>query len=207
MSTRSYPEAEYIKNNLSIEEYFNEVIVKSDEGKKLYGNKVSFYDTPTVLCPLHSENTGSFRFYENTKSFYCFGCGRGGDVIKLHQYYYEINFGITKRYTESVSDLFKIIERIKSSNVSIKDIKELEHSNYELNNHNIVTRNKEIESTDKLKYILEENRVFRFLYSNRSRISDVCSIVSQIDDIRNLFYCGEIDVGSAITDIRKHIKI
>lgn len=33
------------------------------------------------LCPFHSEKTPSCTIYTNTQSFYCFGCGAGGDVI------------------------------------------------------------------------------------------------------------------------------
>ena len=33
------------------------------------------------LCPFHSEKTPSFHVYNDTQSFYCFGCGAGGDVI------------------------------------------------------------------------------------------------------------------------------
>ena len=32
-------------------------------------------------CPFHSEKTPSFFIFEETNSFYCFGCGIGGDVI------------------------------------------------------------------------------------------------------------------------------
>lgn len=33
------------------------------------------------LCPFHNEKTGSFNLYPENGSFYCFGCGAGGDVI------------------------------------------------------------------------------------------------------------------------------
>ncbi len=33
------------------------------------------------LCPFHNEKTPSFYVYPETQSFYCFGCGVGGDVI------------------------------------------------------------------------------------------------------------------------------
>ena len=33
------------------------------------------------LCPFHNERTPSFTVYPETQSFYCFGCGAGGDVI------------------------------------------------------------------------------------------------------------------------------
>lgn len=33
------------------------------------------------LCPFHGEKTPSFNIYPENGSFYCFGCGAGGDVI------------------------------------------------------------------------------------------------------------------------------
>lgn len=35
------------------------------------------------LCPFHSERTPSFVVYRDTQSYYCFGCGAGGDVINF----------------------------------------------------------------------------------------------------------------------------
>lgn len=34
-------------------------------------------------CPFHAEDTPSFFIYQNTNSYYCYGCGKGGDVIKF----------------------------------------------------------------------------------------------------------------------------
>ena len=36
---------------------------------------------PVGLCPFHNEKSASFTVYPETDSFYCFGCGAGGDVI------------------------------------------------------------------------------------------------------------------------------
>lgn len=45
-------------------------------------------------CPFHTEKTASFKIYQNNNSFYCFGCGVGGDQINfvakmLNLSYYE----------------------------------------------------------------------------------------------------------------------
>ncbi len=36
-----------------------------------------------ACCPFHNEKTPSFIVYERTESFYCFGCGAGGDVVSF----------------------------------------------------------------------------------------------------------------------------
>ncbi|MBR5306400.1 MAG: DNA primase, partial [Oscillospiraceae bacterium] len=51
------------------------------------------------LCPFHSEKTPSFTVYPDTQSYYCFGCGAGGDIISFTK---EIN-GLT--YVEAVKML------------------------------------------------------------------------------------------------------
>ncbi len=33
------------------------------------------------LCPFHSEKSPSFTIYPESGSFYCYGCGKGGDVV------------------------------------------------------------------------------------------------------------------------------
>lgn len=35
------------------------------------------------LCPFHNEKTPSFTVYPDTQSFYCFGCGAGGEMISF----------------------------------------------------------------------------------------------------------------------------
>lgn len=36
-------------------------------------------------CPFHTEKTASFQVYPKSQSFYCFGCGVGGDLVNLTQ--------------------------------------------------------------------------------------------------------------------------
>ncbi len=38
-----------------------------------------------ALCPFHKEKTPSFKVSPDRGLYYCFGCGEGGDVIKLAQ--------------------------------------------------------------------------------------------------------------------------
>ena len=44
------------------------------------------------LCPLHSDHRPSFLVDTHKNLFYCYGCGRGGDVIRLAELYHGIRF-------------------------------------------------------------------------------------------------------------------
>ena len=59
-----------IKYRNDIETVISQYSVLKRRGKNLVG-----------LCPFHSEKTPSFTVYPENGSFYCFGCGVGGDVI------------------------------------------------------------------------------------------------------------------------------
>ena len=37
------------------------------------------------VCPFHDEAVGSFTVYADSQRYYCFGCGRGGDVLDFIQ--------------------------------------------------------------------------------------------------------------------------
>lgn len=41
-------------------------------------------------CPFHTEKTASMKIY--AQSFYCFGCGAGGDVIDFVRLYERCDF-------------------------------------------------------------------------------------------------------------------
>ena len=61
---------EEIKYRNDIETTISQYVTLKRRGKNLVG-----------LCPFHSEKTPSFTVYPENGSFYCFGCGVGGDVI------------------------------------------------------------------------------------------------------------------------------
>jgi DNA primase len=44
------------------------------------------------LCPLHPDHKPSFLVDPNKNLFYCYGCGRGGDVIRFAELYHQVNF-------------------------------------------------------------------------------------------------------------------
>lgn len=59
-----------LRERLDIEEFIGNYVTLKHQGHLSKG-----------LCPFHSEKTPSFTVYKDTQSFYCFGCGKGGDII------------------------------------------------------------------------------------------------------------------------------
>jgi DNA primase len=44
------------------------------------------------LCPLHADHKPSFLVDLHKGLFYCYGCGRGGDVIRFAELYHQVRF-------------------------------------------------------------------------------------------------------------------
>jgi len=63
---------EEIKYRNDLEEVISQYVTLKRAGSNLVG-----------CCPFHSEKTPSFTVFSQTKSFYCFGCGAGGDVVSF----------------------------------------------------------------------------------------------------------------------------
>ncbi len=61
---------EEIKERNNIEDVISSYVTLKRAGSNMNG-----------LCPFHSEKTPSFTVFLGTRTFYCFGCGAGGDVI------------------------------------------------------------------------------------------------------------------------------
>ncbi|MBQ9106514.1 MAG: DNA primase [Clostridia bacterium] len=61
-----------LKNRNPIEEVVGRYVALRRRGRNIIG-----------LCPFHTEKTPSFTLYPENGSFYCFGCGVGGDAIRF----------------------------------------------------------------------------------------------------------------------------
>lgn len=63
---------EEVKNRNGLEEVIGKYLTLKRAGSNIVG-----------LCPFHNEKSPSFTVFPATRSFYCFGCGAGGDVISF----------------------------------------------------------------------------------------------------------------------------
>lgn len=65
------------------DEFLNELRDRTDIESLIsqYVNLSKRGRNPKGLCPFHNEKTPSFTVYPDSRSFYCFGCGAGGDAI------------------------------------------------------------------------------------------------------------------------------
>lgn len=45
-----------------------------------------------ALCPFHNEKSASFTIYDDTQSYYCFGCGKGGSILNFIMEYENLQY-------------------------------------------------------------------------------------------------------------------
>lgn len=94
-----------VKSKISIPMYFYNVIIP--QRADYYNDyEVDFDAKPVAKCPLHDEDTPSMRFYEETNTFYCFGCKAGGDVIELHRRFTKRMTDVMPTFDESIDFLY-----------------------------------------------------------------------------------------------------
>lgn len=64
------------------------------------------------LCPLHADHQPSFLVDPGKNLFYCYGCGRGGDLIRFVELYYDVRFG----------EAMALLRRSRQSGSLLKDV-------------------------------------------------------------------------------------
>jgi len=123
-----------VKEVVTIPKYFYEIIMPELQG--YFTHHVDFDIKPWAQCPLHDEDTPSFKFFEETNSYYCFGCRSGGDIITLHREFMEKTKGQHVTYKEAttflykyfVEDLYVDIPKLKRKNIITSENQELSTS-------------------------------------------------------------------------------
>lgn len=108
-----------------------------------------------IRCPFHSERTASFRIYQSNNSFYCFGCGIGGDQINFVAKILDISYyDALKRVDEDF--MLGVFSRKISKSTLQKRIYERERKRFE-------------EEKAKLKRQAEENKLIEFFKELRNQ--------------------------------------
>ena len=76
-----------LRMRCDIEQTISSYVQLKRRGKNLVG-----------LCPFHNEKTPSFTVYPESQSYYCFGCGAGGEVISFIRRAENLDFTEAVRY-------------------------------------------------------------------------------------------------------------
>ena len=72
---------EELKARNRIEDVIGQAVTLKRAGSNMMG-----------LCPFHNEKTPSFTVFTKSDSFYCFGCGAGGDVVTFVMKYENLDY-------------------------------------------------------------------------------------------------------------------
>lgn len=144
-----------------------------------------------IRCPFHSERTASFRVYRSTNSFYCFGCGVGGDQINFVAKILDISYyDALKRVDEDF--MLGVFSRKISKSTLQKRIYERERKQFE-------------EEKAKLKRQAEENKLINFFKELRNRFeseSDNIKLKNAIIFVESLLN-GKMDIDGVVTLLPK----
>lgn len=78
-----YPEevVEEVRNRTNIVDVISQYVNLQKKGSQYFG-----------LCPFHNEKTGSFSVSPQKQMYYCFGCGKGGNVFSFLMEYENMTF-------------------------------------------------------------------------------------------------------------------
>ncbi len=175
-------------NNVTIPKYFKEIIIPQLPGY-FDDYRVDFDSDPRACCPLHDENTPSFRYYEDSKSFYCFGCTKGGTVINLHRYFYERMNGVSVDNVDAINFLYAYF--IDEKEVDI-------HKQVNVKNDK---NNKNVVSKAQMKELLESTEQF-IIKDTEITTEQKEELWGKLDELYRVSEIEEVDIDEA----RKYIN-
>lgn len=145
----------------------------------------------SILCPVHDENTPSFRYDDEKKRCHCFGCGVKGTVVELN---YQINKNEDERYTiiRSIRELAEEYD-IKIPDLYTRDVpKKGEVSRASKRKRG--TRGKENEWIYREKLISMEGDFWELPTKERVRISELMDDMWLGDKKASEVYWGIQDI-------------
>ena len=96
-----------------------------------------------VCCPLHDENTASFRYYADEDTFYCFGCDVGGDVVVLHRELAKRD-GRLMNYGQALQEVRHIVYKHTGNAAVLENKKREDNKVCEKDGNRVVTRKKTV---------------------------------------------------------------
>lgn len=144
-----------------------------------------------IRCPFHSERTASFRIYQRNNSFYCFGCGIGGDQINFVAKILDISYYEALKRVDEDFMLGVFSRKISKSSLQ-KRIYERERKQFE-------------EEKAKLKRQAEENKLINFFKELRNRFeseSDNIKLKNAIIFVES-WLNGKMDIDGVVTLLSK----
>lgn len=187
-----YTEKKEAVKKIPIQKYFNDIIIPNMES--YYQDLIVDFDLkPVTKCPLHDENTPSMRYYHDTNTFYCWGCGRGGDIIELHRKFCDIVLGNRYSFESAIEFLYK---RYIENNISLSEIKTKSNEKEELSTP------KELFRLSRKVITLEE----RIQASNIS-LEEKEKIWSLLDNIQILVDLNKVSALEGISLLENKIEI
>lgn len=97
---------EEVKQKIKIPQYFYNIVLP--QMSSYYNDyAIDFDNRPFIKCCFHDEDTPSLRYYEETNSFSCFGCGAGGSIIDFHMHYVKKTTGTSPSFKDTVEFLYE----------------------------------------------------------------------------------------------------
>lgn len=186
---------EAIKSKVTIADYVKDVIIP--EMPWYYSDyTVDFNLKLYIKCPIHGEDTPSFRYYPESNTFYCFGCGAGGDVINLHKAFYK-SLSDRDISTEDALSFFrnKFIDKLQSKNTDGLKNKILPKGK-------VLSNSKDLSKLERVYRDLDDT--LRVEYSLSDSIKN--KIFDAIDNAISLVELEKISALDAITYIKQSYK-